>query len=50
MPAALDPCLDQMFSRLSPEEIDRLRRFGTIRRYAAGDPVVTTGEVDSGMR
>jgi thioredoxin reductase (NADPH) len=39
-----------MFSRLSPEEIDRLRRFGTIRRYAAGDPVVTTGEVDSGMR
>jgi CRP-like cAMP-binding protein len=49
MPAAPDPRLDQMFPRLSPEEIDRLRRFGTIRRYAAGVPVVTTGEVDSGM-
>ena len=49
MPAAPDPRLDQMFPRLSPEEIDRLRRFGTIRRYAAGDPVVTTGEIDSGM-
>ena len=49
MPAAPDPRLDQMFPRLSPEEIDRLRRFGTIRRYTAGDPVVTTGEVDSGM-
>ena len=49
MPAAPDPRLDQMFPRLSPEEIDRLRRFGTMRRYTAGDPVVTTGEVDSGM-
>jgi thioredoxin reductase (NADPH) len=49
MPAAPDPRLDQMFPRLSPEEIDRLRRFGTIRHYAAGVPVVTTGEVDSGM-
>jgi thioredoxin reductase (NADPH) len=49
MPAAPDPRLDQMFPRLSAEEIDRLRRFGTIRRYAAGVPVVTTGEVDSGM-
>jgi thioredoxin reductase (NADPH) len=48
MPAA-DPRLDQMFPRLGPEDIDRLRRFGTIRRYAAGDPVVTTGDVGAGM-
>ena len=49
MPADPDPRLDQMFPSLSPEEIDRLRRFGTIRRYAAGEPMFTTGEIGSGM-
>ncbi len=48
MPAP-DPRLAQMFPSLGPEEIDRLRRFGRVRRYAAGDPVVTTGEVGTGM-
>jgi len=29
---------DQMFPKLRPEEIDRHRRFGKIRRYAEMDP------------
>ena len=44
-----EPGLDQMFPSLSPGEIDRLRRFGTIQRYAAAEPVVTVGDVRSGM-
>src|SRR5215470_18059742 len=40
---------DQMFPTLSPEEIDRLRRFGTTRRYPAGNQIVTTGDLSSGM-
>jgi thioredoxin reductase (NADPH) len=44
-----EPGLDQMFPNLGPEEIDRLRRFGAIRRYAAQDPLFTAGDVTSGM-
>src|SRR5262245_32357686 len=44
-----EPELDQMFPSLSPEEIDRLRRFGAIRRYAAPEPLFTAGDVTSGM-
>ena len=40
---------EQMFPKFTPEEIDRLRRFGTIRRYPAGDPLIVTGEVSLGM-
>jgi hypothetical protein len=32
---------DQMFPSLSPGEIDGLRRFGAIGRYATAEPVVT---------
>ena len=39
----------QMFPTLSREEIDRLRHFGTTRRFRAGEPLVTTGEVRPGM-
>lgn len=39
----------QMFPTLSPEEIDRLRRFGTVRRYRAGEPLFRTGDVSPGM-
>ncbi len=39
----------EMFPKLSPEEIDRLRRFGTVRRYAAGEPLFATGEIRPGM-
>jgi thioredoxin reductase (NADPH) len=40
---------DQMFPRLDAAEIDRLRRFGEIRTYAAGERVVSSGEVSPGM-
>src|SRR5262245_18303410 len=39
----------QMFPKLSREEIDRLRHYGTTRRFRAGEPLVTTGEVRPGM-
>ena len=39
----------QMFPILSPAEIDRLRRFGEVRRCPAGARVVRTGELSPGM-
>ena len=40
---------EQMFPKLTPHEIDRLRRFGKVRRYAAGEPLFVTGDVAPGM-
>ena len=40
---------DQMFPTLEPAEIDRLRRFGAIRSYRAGEPLAQVGEVGHGM-
>ncbi|MFL5271298.1 MAG: FAD-dependent oxidoreductase [Anaeromyxobacteraceae bacterium] len=40
---------DQMFPTLAPAEIERLHRFGTPRRYAAGERVATAGEVSAGV-
>jgi thioredoxin reductase (NADPH) len=40
---------DQMFPGLAPQEIERLRRFGSIRRYADGERLFKTGEVGRGM-
>src|ERR1700694_2079861 len=40
----IDTRREQMFPRLDPEEINRLRRFGHIRRYAAGEPLFVGGD------
>jgi thioredoxin reductase (NADPH) len=40
---------DQTFPKLSPGEIDRLRRFGRVQSYVAGTPLLTTGELSPGM-
>jgi thioredoxin reductase (NADPH) len=40
---------EQMFPKLTPDEIDRLRRFDEIRRYAAGEPLFMTGDTAPGM-
>jgi thioredoxin reductase (NADPH) len=40
---------DQMFPTLAPADIDRLRRFGEIVSYAAGERIVTAGEVAPGL-
>lgn len=40
---------DQMYPTLAPGEIDRLRRFGQLRRFAAGEALVRAGEVGHGL-
>ena len=47
--ATIDTSRELMFPKLSTEEIDRLRRFGTIQRYAAGELLYATGDISPGM-
>src|SRR5688572_27672756 len=48
-PSIRDTRADQMFLQLTPAQVDRLRRFGEIRRYAEGDAVVQVGETGHGL-
>ena len=48
-PSMLRSRYDQMFPRLTPQEIERLRRFGSIRRYRDGERLSETGEIGRGM-
>ncbi|HEY3697424.1 FAD-dependent oxidoreductase [Phenylobacterium sp.] len=45
----IDTRAPQMFPALSPAEIERLRRFGTERRFAAGESVMRAGEIGHGL-
>ncbi|MET0675942.1 MAG: FAD-dependent oxidoreductase, partial [Bradyrhizobium sp.] len=47
----VDICIrnEKMFPKLTPNEIDRLRRFGEVRHYAAGEALFITGTVAPGM-
>jgi thioredoxin reductase (NADPH) len=45
----LDDRREQMFPKLTPAEIGRLRRFGTLRRFAAGERLLAAGETPPGM-
>src|SRR5258707_760196 len=47
--STIDSRREQMFPTLAPQEIDRIRRFGRIRRYGAGEALFTTGEIAPGM-
>src|SRR4030081_3951897 len=47
--STIDTRREQMFLKLEPGEIDRLRRFGQVRRYAAGEALFVTGEIAPGM-
>jgi hypothetical protein len=40
---------DQMFPTLDSLEIERLRRFGEIRSFAAGEPIGVIGQVAPGL-
>jgi thioredoxin reductase (NADPH) len=40
---------DQMFLHLEPPEVERLKRFGTLRHYPAGTPIMKAGEVAEGL-
>src|SRR3982075_4153011 len=47
--STIDTRDEQMFPKLTPHEIDRLRRFGKVRRYAAGEALFVTGDIAPGM-
>jgi thioredoxin reductase (NADPH) len=47
--AALGSRYDQTFPVLTSAEIDRMRRFGTLRRYANGEKLFETGKPGPGM-
>jgi thioredoxin reductase (NADPH) len=47
--ATIDSRREQMFPKLTLQEIDRIRRFGTVQRYAKGVLLFKTGEVSPGM-
>ncbi len=48
-PSIIDTRRHQMFPILEPAEIERLRRFGVVRSYAAGEALVRVGEVGQGL-
>jgi thioredoxin reductase (NADPH) len=39
----------QMFPTLTPAEVERLRRFGEVRRFEAGETLVRTGDTGHGL-
>ena len=47
--STIDPRDEHVFPKLTPQEIDRLRRFGDVRRYAPGEALFVTGDVAPGM-
>src|SRR4030081_1886116 len=49
MSTTIDPRNQQMFPKLAPAEIDRLRRFGEVRHYSPGEALFVTGNVAPGM-
>ena len=47
--STIDPRDEHVFPKLTPQQIDRLRRFGDVRRYAPGEALFVTGDVAPGM-
>jgi len=45
----LDRRRDQLFPSLEPAEIERVRRFGTVRSYRTGEALAKVGEVSPGL-
>jgi hypothetical protein len=39
-----------VFPKRPPAEIDRIRRFGEVKRYAAGEPLFVTGKIPGMFR
>jgi thioredoxin reductase (NADPH) len=48
-PARVFPRYEQTFPELTPQEIDRMRRFGEIRTYKDGERLFETGKPGPGM-
>jgi thioredoxin reductase (NADPH) len=40
---------DQIYPKLDPNEIDRVRRFGSLRSFAAGESLWTIGQIAPGL-
>jgi thioredoxin reductase (NADPH) len=49
VPSILEQRRDQIFPKLDPLEIERVRRFGDVRSFAAGKRFMTAGEVSPGL-
>jgi thioredoxin reductase (NADPH) len=48
-PSIIETRHDQMFPVLEPAEIERVRRFGSVRSFATGEALETVGEVALGL-
>src|ERR1700688_3901115 len=47
--STIDPRDEHVFPKFTPQGIDRLRRFGEVRRYAPGEALFLTGDIAPGM-
>src|SRR5262245_33185443 len=48
-PSLFESRRHQMFPKLEPGEIERVRRFGEARSYAPGEALASTGKVTPGL-
>jgi thioredoxin reductase (NADPH) len=48
-PSLFDQRRDQMVPKLDSLQIERIRRFGEVRSFADGEPIMTAGEVAAGL-
>jgi thioredoxin reductase (NADPH) len=48
-PSAAVPRYDQTFPTLTDKDIERLRRFGAVRRFADGERLIEAGKLSPGM-
>jgi thioredoxin reductase (NADPH) len=48
-PTILEQRRDQIFPKLDPLDIERVRRFGDVRSFAVGERVMTAGQVSPGL-
>jgi thioredoxin reductase (NADPH) len=49
VPSILDQRRDQIFPKLDPLDIERVRRFGDVRSFAVGERLMTAGQVSPGL-
>ena len=49
LPSIIDTRRDQMFPTLEPADLERVRRFGIVRFYGAGEALARVGEVGHGL-
>jgi thioredoxin reductase (NADPH) len=49
LPPIFETRRDQIFPKLEAHEIERMRRFGEVRSFAAGEALATAGHVSSGL-